>query len=107
VTKGCTKSISNRFVNFTLHQIWLGWSYFDMSSRSAARQRLNKQAFLGNGYASNNRGTVGVRVFYDVRAWGYNWATVFRLSEVCVCDWHVCVCACVIGICVCTQCRGV
>jgi hypothetical protein len=24
VTKGCTKSISNRFVNFTLHQIWLG-----------------------------------------------------------------------------------
>jgi hypothetical protein len=60
VKKGCSKSITKRFVNVTVHQIWLGWSYFDM--------RINKEILLGKGYARNSRGAVGRGVYYVVRA---------------------------------------
>jgi hypothetical protein len=33
-----------------------------------AKERLDEQVLLGNGYAQNNRGTVGGGVFYKARA---------------------------------------
>jgi hypothetical protein len=83
---------------WTRYNLYLEWSgkhaattcytvsaYCDMSTRSVARQRLNKEVLLGNGDTRNNRRTVGNGVFYliptEVGEQSCSWTSCERVAS--------------------------